>query len=155
MDKKMIAVLALGAACLSAQAGPTMYRCGSTFQDRPCESAAEQQTIRPGRGAGHAVVPSAAAPAASTAAAAAASPASAQPAEKAARAASAASAPRPASAKESSPSTPSAVSTAVPGASTTRTATGNTHADCGNVRTKGTTLNVGKPANLKATEAGC
>ena len=52
MNKKTIAVLALGAACLSAPAGAAMYRCGSTFQDRPCDSAAEQQTIRPGKGAG-------------------------------------------------------------------------------------------------------
>jgi hypothetical protein len=154
MDMKRIAVLALGAACLSAQAAPTMYRCGSTFQDRACDSAAEQQTIRPGRGAGHAVVPSAATSAAAAPAAAAASPASAA-AEHAARAASAASAPKPASAKESGPPTPSAVSTAVPGASPAPPATGSAHADCGNVRKKGTTLNVGKPANPKANEAGC
>ena len=155
MDKKTIAVLALGAACLSAQAGPTMYRCGSTFQDRACDSAAEQQMIRPGRGAGQAVIPSAATSAPSTAAASAAAPASRQSAENETRAASAASAPKPASAKESGPHAPSVVSTAVPGASAAPTATGNTHADCGNVRKKGTTLNVGKPASPKAAEAGC
>jgi hypothetical protein len=66
MNKKWIAVLAAGAACLSAPAGAAMYRCGSTFQDRPCDSAAEQQTIRPGKGAGQAVVPPAAATPAST-----------------------------------------------------------------------------------------
>jgi hypothetical protein len=148
MNKKWIAVLAVGAACLSAPAGAAMYRCGSTFQDRPCDSAAEQQTIRPGKGAGQAVVPPAAATPAST-------PASAPAAEGAARAASAASAPKAASAKESGQHAPSTAATAVPGAATTRTATGSDKADCGNVRKKGNTLNLGKPANPKATEAGC
>jgi hypothetical protein len=153
MNKKWIVVLALGAACLSAPAAAAMYRCGSTFQDRPCDSAAEQQTIRPGKGAGQAVVPPAAATPASAPAATAAKPAPA--AGNAARAASGASAPKPASAKDGGSQAPSAASTAVPGSATTRTATGGGTSDCGNVRKKGTTLNVGKPGNAKAAEAGC
>jgi hypothetical protein len=138
MNKK-IAALALGAACLSASAGPAMYRCGSSFQDRPCDSAAEQQTIRPGRGAGTAVVapPAAAAPSSAPAAA-----------EAAARAASAASAPRTASTKESGPAAPAAASTAVPTAATARTAT---QADCGKPRKQGTTLTMRAPAGSTAT----
>ena len=141
MNKKIVA-LALGAACLSASAGPAMYRCGSSFQDRPCDSAAEQQTIRPGRGAGTAVVapPAAAAPSSAPAAA-----------EAAARASSAASAPRTAGTKESGPAAPAAGSTAVPSAATARTAG---HADCGKPRKQGTTLTLRGPAagNTATTE---
>jgi len=138
--KKKIVALALGAACLSAPAGAAMYRCGSTFQDRPCESAEQQQTIRPGKGAGTAVV--APPPAAASSAPAA--------AEGAARASSAASAPRPASAKDGAQGAPAAASTAVPTSATARTA-GN--ADCSKLRKQGTTLNMRQPAGGSAATA--
>jgi hypothetical protein len=137
--KKKIVALALGAACLSAPAAAAMYRCGSTFQDRPCESADQQQTIRPGKGAGSAVVAPRPAAAPSSAPAA---------AEGAARASSAASAPRPAIAKDASPGAPAAAATAVPTSATARTA-GN--ADCGKPRKQGTTLNTRQPASGSAT----
>jgi hypothetical protein len=155
--KKKIVALALGAACLSAPAAAAMYRCGSTFQDRPCESADQQQTIRPGKGAGSAVVAPqpAAAPSSAPAAAAAA-------AEGAAHAASAASAPRPASAKDGAQGAPAAAATAVPTSATART---SGTADCGKPRKQGTTLNTRQPAagsvdpqhggQKNAGEAGC
>lgn len=40
------------AAALAWPAGAAMYRCGNVFQDRPCDDAATQQTIKPGKGAG-------------------------------------------------------------------------------------------------------
>jgi translation initiation factor IF-2 len=130
MNKKMIAALALGAACLSAPAAAGLYRCGSSFQDRPCESAEQQQTIRPGKGAGSAVVaPPAAAASASAPTAA----------ESSVRAASAASAPRPASARDPGPAAPAAAATTVPASATARTA-GTT--GCGKVRKQGNTLAV-------------
>ena len=139
--KKKIAALALGAACLSAQAAATMYRCGSTFQDRPCESAEQQQTIRPGKGAGKAVVAPPPAAAASSA------PAT---AEGAARASSAVSAPRPAVAKESGTTVPAAAATAVPSSATARTAG---TPDCGKLRKQGTTLTMRPPAAGSADTA--
>jgi len=32
----------------SLAAGP-LYRCGSTYQDRPCESVQQQEVVKPGR----------------------------------------------------------------------------------------------------------
>lgn len=56
MRNKIAALLALGAACFALPAGAAMYRCGNVFQDRPCDAQVDQQVIRPGKGAGKAVV---------------------------------------------------------------------------------------------------
>jgi hypothetical protein len=108
MRNKIAALFALGAACLALPAGAAMYRCGNVFQDRPCDASAEQQVIRPGKGAGKAVAPAGAAqPAAPAAADAAKSAGSAA----VAAAATAASSARP---QASAPATPA--SAARPGA---------------------------------------
>jgi len=112
--KRQIAVLvAVAAACLAAvPAGAAMYRCGSSFQDRPCDNSAEQQTIKPGRGAGKAIAPTPA-PAASAA-----SPSASAAAPVAARAASAA----------------GAASAPAAAAATPAPAAGSGNLACGNLR---------------------
>lgn len=52
MKKSLPALLAALAALSCGPAAAGMYRCGNEFQDRPCADAGQQQTIRPGRGAG-------------------------------------------------------------------------------------------------------
>jgi pyruvate/2-oxoglutarate dehydrogenase complex dihydrolipoamide acyltransferase (E2) component len=64
MKKSLPALLAVIAVFAAAPATAAMYRCGNAFQDRPCEDSSQQQTIRPGRGAGAAPAASAPAPAA-------------------------------------------------------------------------------------------
>lgn len=53
MTKKTALCLAAAAllAGAASAAGP-LYRCGNSFQDRPCDAGVEQQTLRPGKGAG-------------------------------------------------------------------------------------------------------
>jgi hypothetical protein len=60
--KKILPTLLTALAAFSmAPATAAMYRCGNAFQDRPCDDGSQQQTIRPGRGAGAAPAASAAA----------------------------------------------------------------------------------------------
>jgi hypothetical protein len=51
MKKSLPALWTALAVFATAPATAAMYRCGNAFQDRPCEDSAQQQTIRPGRGA--------------------------------------------------------------------------------------------------------
>lgn len=52
MKKSLPALLAALAVLSCGPAAAAMYRCGNEFQDRPCADAGQQQTIKPGRGAG-------------------------------------------------------------------------------------------------------
>ena len=51
MPKQARLALFAAAVLLAGPAGAAMYRCGNAFQDRPCDDSAQQQTIKPGRGA--------------------------------------------------------------------------------------------------------
>ena len=48
--KTLLGWAALLAALVGGQAHAAMFRCGNVFQDRPCESEAEQQRVKPGGG---------------------------------------------------------------------------------------------------------
>jgi len=50
MTKALPALLVLLWAALATDpAAARMYRCGSSFQDRPCEDLEQQQLVKPGR----------------------------------------------------------------------------------------------------------
>jgi hypothetical protein len=69
MTKALPALLvALLATLATDPAAARMYRCGSSFQDRPCENLEQQQLVKPGRTARPAAPASAAVDAAKPAA---------------------------------------------------------------------------------------